>query len=143
MDNRIAKITIIGKPTGKGRPKFSRQGNFIRTYTPEKTVNYENLVKMAWYNEGLEKMEGKITATIFAYFKIPKAVSKKKRAQMDGAFYDKKPDTDNLAKSILDALNGIAYDDDSQVVSLLVSKKYTDGEEKAVLILEEVGDATV
>ena len=135
----IAKITIVGKPTGKGRPKFSRQGNFIRTYTPDKTVNYENLVKLSWAESGNQMLHGKIYATIYAFFKIPKSVSKKKRAEMAGAHYDKKPDADNLAKSILDALNGIAYDDDSQVVGLLVEKRYTDGEEeKAVLILEEV-----
>ena len=36
------KFTIRGEPKGKGRPKFSRQGNIVRTYTPDTTANYEN-----------------------------------------------------------------------------------------------------
>lgn len=132
----VAQFTIPGKPIGKGRPKFARQGNFIRTYTPEKTVNYENLVKLAWMQSGCEKLNGNISARIIAYFPIPKSVSKKKRENMFKAFYDKKPDADNIAKAILDALNGIAYDDDSQVVSLEVIKLY-DEEEKCEVLLEE------
>lgn len=40
-----AEIVIKGEPVGKGRPKFARQGNYVKTYTPEKTVEYENLIK--------------------------------------------------------------------------------------------------
>ena len=40
------KFTIRGEPKGKGRPKFSRQGNIVRTYTPDTTANYENYVKV-------------------------------------------------------------------------------------------------
>ena len=39
-------------------------------------------------------------------------------------WYDKKPDVDNIAKAVLDALNGIAYDDDKQITSLVIDKKY-------------------
>ena len=38
----------------------------------------------------------------------------------------KKPDIDNVEKIILDALNGIAYDDDKQVVEEASSKLYSD-----------------
>ena len=37
-----------------------------------------------------------------------------------------KPDTDNIAKSILDSLNGIAYLDDKQVIKLVVEKYYAE-----------------
>lgn len=139
---KYVSFKIIGKPIGKGRPKFSRRGNFIRTYTPEQTVNYENLVKLSWMQKMAEsgeegKLEGKIHAYIHAYFKIPASVSKKKRAQMLYSGYDHKPDADNIAKSILDALNGIAYDDDAQVVSLTVEKTYGD-EECVIVNLEEI-----
>ena len=128
-------FTIIGKPCGKGRPKFSRQGDYVRTYTPEKTVEYENLVRLAWVQSGGEKLSGTIKATINAYFPIPKSVSKKKRKEMDGAFYTKKPDCDNIAKIILDALNGIAYDDDSQIACLSVMKLYDADETKVIVTL--------
>ena len=127
-------FTIVGKPCGKGRPKFARRGEYVTTYTPEKTVNYENLVRFAWVQSGAKKLEGVISATINCYFPIPKSVSKKKRVAMDGAFYTKKPDCDNIAKIILDALNGIAYDDDSQVAMLNVVKLY-DAEETMVKVI--------
>lgn len=126
-------FTIVGKPCGKGRPRFSTAGGYARSYTPAKTVEYENLVRMEWEKSGAKKLEGVISAEIYAYFPIPKSVSKKKRAALDGAAYTKKPDCDNIAKIILDALNGIAYDDDSQVALLRV-KKFYDAEETKVVV---------
>ena len=131
-------FTILGKPIGKGRPRFSTAGGYARSYTPAKTVEYENLVRMEWEKTGAKKLEGVISAVIYAYFPIPKSVSKKKRALMDGRFYTSKPDCDNIAKIILDALNGIAYDDDSQVASLRVKKLYDAEETKVVVELAEV-----
>lgn len=124
------KFTVYGKPVAKGRPRFSNRGGFVRSYTPEKTINYENLVKLSFIEqvEDKKKLEGMIYAEIIAYFPIPKSTSKKNAELMRNCeiMHTKKPDCDNLAKSILDALNGIAYDDDSQVCSLLVSKFYGD-----------------
>ena len=131
-------FTIIGKPCGKGRPRFSTAGGYARSYTPAKTVEYENLVKMEWERSGAKKLEGVISAVIYAYFPIPKSVSKKKRAALNGTAYTKKPDCDNIVKIILDALNGIAYDDDSQVASLRVKKLYDAEETKVVVELAEV-----
>lgn len=130
-------INIPGKVVGKQRPKFSRQGNFVKTYTPEKTVNYENWVKMCWMNSGQEKMQGNIIAVIVARFMIPQSFSKKKRNELNEKPCPKKPDCDNIAKSILDALNGIAYDDDAQIVELSVSKVYSANEEGVDLYLTE------
>ena len=134
----IAKLNIVGKVIGKQRPKFSTRGGFVKTYTPDQTVNYENYVKMLWLQSGQEKLTGNIKATIDADFMIPKSFSKKKRNALDGAYCQKKPDCDNIAKSILDALNGIAYDDDSQIVEIVVRKCYSGSGEGAVLTLEEV-----
>lgn len=122
---------------GKQRPKFSRAGNFIRTYTPEQTINYENFVKMCWMNSGAEKLKGNIIAVIVARFIIPQSYSKKKRKELNGGYCPKKPDCDNIAKSILDALNGIAYDDDSQIIDLSVTKLYSAEEEGVDLYLTE------
>lgn len=130
-------INIPGKVVGKQRPKFSRQGNFVKTYTPEKTVNYENWVKMCWMNSGQEKIQGNIIAVIVARFMIPQSFSKKKRKELNEKPCPKKPDCDNIAKSILDALNGIAYDDDAQIVDLSVSKVYSATEEGVDLYLTE------
>lgn len=131
-------FTIVGKPCGKGRPKFARRGEYVTTYTPEKTVNYENLVKLAWMERGGEKLHGAIAATIVAHFPIPKSVSKKKRGELQGTWYTGKPDGDNIAKIILDALNGIAYDDDSQVASQSVMKFYTADQARTSVMLTEL-----
>ena len=130
-------IHIPGKPIGKARPKFSRQGNFVKTYTPEKTVNYENWVKMCWMQSEQEKLSGNIIAVIVARFIIPQSYSNKKRRELNENPCPKKPDCDNIAKSILDALNGIAYDDDAQIVDLSVSKVYSADEEGVDLYLTE------
>ena len=130
-------INIPGRCIGKQRPKFSRQGNLVKTYTPEKTVNSENWVKMCWMNSGQEKLSGNIIAVIVARFMIPQSFSKKKRRELNEKPCPKKPDCDNIAKSILDALNGIAYDDDAQIVDLSVSKVYSATEEGVDLYLTE------
>ena len=64
---------------------------------------------------------------IIAYFDIPKSVSKKKRqAMLDKKIRPtKKPDSDNLAKSICDACNKVAYRDDASIVDLQVRKFYS------------------
>lgn len=126
---------IVGEPQGKGRPRFSTRGGFVKTYTPEKTASYENFVKLCYLNKYKgQKLDGEIIAEIIAYFSIPKSFSKKKRVQaIEGKIMPtKKPDTDNIAKTILDSLNGIAFEDDKQVVALLVKKLY--GEEAKVVV---------
>ena len=125
------RFTVFGEPTGKGRPKFSTFNGHAVAYTPSKTVNYENLVKLSYQqqlgNKPFEK-DIPLEAIITAFFSIPKSASKRKAAQMiEGKIrHTKKIDADNLAKACLDALNGIAYYDDSQICSLRVSKWYSD-----------------
>ncbi|HBQ85358.1 MAG TPA: RusA family crossover junction endodeoxyribonuclease [Syntrophomonas sp.] len=130
------KLIIPGEPTGKARPRVTKQGI---AYTPKKTVNYETLVQEIYAIEhGNKRLEGEITARITAYFSIPKSASKKKKADMlSGQIRPtKKPDGDNLAKIILDSLNSIAYKDDSQVVELTVSKYYGDSPRVEVELIE-------
>jgi len=118
----MTHFVVPGLPRGKGRPRFSRNGH---TYTPKDTILYENLVATS-YDGG--KLEGDLSAKIVCYFPIPASTTKKKREMMltERVYYNHKPDLDNLAKIILDSLNGIAFDDDRQVVRLEVSKFYSD-----------------
>lgn len=119
---------IPGEPKGKGRPRFTRNG---RTYTPEQTAVYENLVKVmfmqAYPVTQPIPQNIPLEAHITAFFPIPKSVSKSRAADMERGFElpTKKPDTDNIAKIILDSLNGIAYHDDAQIVRLTVVKSYS------------------
>lgn len=139
MDNKTISFVVPGKPMGKQRPRFSRTSTGVRTYTPRKTQEYEDLVRISYRAVSKRKLEGAISATIYGYFEPPASASKKQREKMlSGEIsYIKKIDSDNLAKSILDALNGVAYDDDSQVCLLIVQKLY--GEKARVeVVLEEI-----
>lgn len=130
------KIEIPGKPLGKQRPKFGK--GF--TYTPKKTVDYENYVKFIFQQKyGQPNLTGQIKADIIVYFDVPQSASKTKKTEMllNMIRPTKKPDCDNIAKIILDSLNGIAYADDKQIISLSVEKYYSDTP-KVCLILKEV-----
>lgn len=135
-------FTIPGQPKGKMRPKVTMQGGFAHAYTPKETTSYENYVRVM-YQICKNKMflDGAIRADIVAFFPIPKSTSKKNKALMLAGEikYTKKVDCDNLAKIVLDSLNGIAYKDDAQVYELSVKKLYAE-EPKVVVTLTEVGD---
>lgn len=79
-------------------------------------------------------MNGALYVFIKAAFTPPKSTSKKKREALLGTGYCHKPDCDNIAKAILDALNGMAYDDDASVVEVAVKKVYGDVDETIVCI---------
>lgn len=132
----MIRLIIPGEPMGKQRPRVTRFG----TYTPKKTVEYENWVKTCYtLSETRDKLEGTIKAEIKAYMSIPKSTSKKKRQEMlEGKIRPtKKPDVDNMAKIILDSLNKLAFDDDKQIVECSIEKWY--GEEPRVEVtLSEV-----
>lgn len=131
------EFTISGKPCGKGRPRHTKSGH---TYTPEATVNFETLTKLAYQQAGGGMHEGAISLTIYAYYSIPQSASKKKQtAMLEGHEMPMiKPDVDNVAKIIMDALNQIAYSDDKQVVDLRVLKAYS-AEPRTKVVVEEAG----
>jgi Holliday junction resolvase RusA-like endonuclease len=125
----MTHFEVMGMPQGKAR---ARTGKGF-SYTPEKTVLYENLVKHSFL-AAKEKQtyfdKEPLAMTIFAYFPIPKSMTKKDREKVrrNELFPTKKPDADNVAKVICDALNGVAYHDDTQIISLEVKKAYTEAE---------------
>lgn len=135
------KFTVLGEPVGKGRPRFRNAGNFVQTYTPEKTVNYETLVQLEYRRQCHDfKFEKEIPldVRITAYYGIPKSASKKKAQLMRDRKIRpiKKPDADNVIKAILDALNKIAYHDDTQVADLQLRRFYSDNP-RVVITMQE------
>ena len=112
---KTVAFTVPGEPTGKARPRVVRG----HAFTPEKTVLYENLIKTEYERQcGRAIFEGPVGVTVIAYYSIPKSDSRKKRdLKINGALRPmKKPDADNVLKCICDALNGVAFVDDAQVV---------------------------
>lgn len=134
----MEKFEVIGNIVGKGRPRFTRIGGYVRTYTPKKTHDYENLIKESYTGK---MYEGALKIRINAFFMIPKSYTKKKRQELPGKVYMMKPDIDNIAKSVLDGLNGVAWSDDTQVVEMSITKHYAmDDIEKLVISIEGIDE---
>lgn len=134
----MIEFEMLGKPLGKARPRVTRKGF---TYTPQKTVNYESLIRYTFQSKfpNHKPFEGIVKATITAIYEIPKSYTKKKINEIKehNYLYNHKSDCDNIAKIVLDSLNGIAYRDDAQVAILNVCKLY--GERSKIIIkLEEL-----
>ena len=136
----IITFSIPGPARGKGRPRFVRQGNFARAYTPAETVSYESLVRMAAEKSMLGKppVLGAVAIKIIVTVTVPASWSaKKQREALAGNMRPtKKPDMDNIAKAICDACNGILYRDDAQVTDLMMAKKYGDHDGVRVFMSE-------
>ncbi len=126
------EFTIPGAPQGKARPKVTRNkysGKSL-TYTPDKTVAYEELTRSRYQDaaNGFKfSDDAQVCVLITARYPIPKSKSKRiKAAMLAGQIKPtKKPDWDNIGKIVCDALNGIAYEDDSQIVLGQVAKVYS------------------
>ncbi len=122
------RFTVYGDPRGKGRLRFTRQGH---KYIDHSTADYERTVANEWKDGQfcyIEPMPTEIT--IDAFFKVPTSLSKKKRAELFGTAFLHKPDADNIGKIVLDALNGLAYQDDRQIDRLTVNKKYVGSDDE-------------
>lgn len=137
---------VPGMPVGQGRPRF---GNG-RAYKDKKDTTNEAVIANACVQASREQgahlpahpKEGTgFDVTIYAYFPIPKALTKAKRQEVaDSRRYPtRKPDIDNIAKAVFDALSGKAWVDDSAVVSLLIEKSYGEEPRLEVAVAWEEG----
>ena len=119
-----------GKIQPKQRPKATRKGRFITVYTPIETVKSEEDIvrqfRQQFKNHVAWAKDSPVTMAIELYVAVPKSFSKKKRslALANEMLPTGKPDVDNTAKTILDALNKHLYEDDGQVCELKVVKSY-------------------
>lgn len=134
----IYEFEVPGKITGKGRPRVNTSTAIA--YTPAKTKEYEDLIKQYFIIKyrAIKPLEGRLSVTIKAYFAIPKNTTKSKIGEMLNNTISpvKKPDIDNIAKIVLDALNKLAFKDDNQITKLNVEKIYSE-EEKLEILIEE------
>lgn len=125
-------FSIPGVPTGKRRPRFARRGKFITTYQPKEDASRENLIALA-YREAAGNVppyDGPVAIMLMAFFVPPKSWSKKKRDNPGSK--TSKPDLDNIEKSVLDGLNGVAFVDDAQVVRIGAGKQF--GEKNEIIV---------
>lgn len=134
------KIIIDGIPVPQLRPRATRMGKGIRMYDPKKVKDYKNYVgfeaKKQWGNAPV--LDKALSMHLVIYRQIPKSTSKKKSTQMnDGKIRPiVKPDISNYIKLIEDALNGVVYKDDSQIVELEAKKFYSNNPRVEIQVKE-------
>lgn len=129
-------------PIAQPRPKATTINGSARMYAAKASHPihaFKAGVRLAWQNAGSKKkIQGPIAAAITCVFPRPKSVPKK--LGTDRLAKSTKPDLDNLAKGVLDALNELAYHDDGQVYKLAITKCYAaEGETPGVWV--ELGEA--
>lgn len=135
----MREFKIPGKVQAKQRPRFSKSGI---VYTPKETRVYEDFVRVCYSDYAnqyqWEPYDGQLRAEIEVFIQVPKSDSKlNKQAKIIGEIRPTiKPDCDNLAKSLLDSLNGWAYQDDKQIVELEVKKFYSEEPGVRVKLME-------
>ena len=134
----IYEFEVPGKIIGKGRPRLNSYTGVV--YTPTRTKDYESLVEQYFLLKypRFKALEGRIKVSIIAYFSIPKTTKKADINEMleNNISPTKKPDIDNIVKSILDSMNKFAFKDDNQITKLEVEKKYSI-EDKLYVKIEE------
>ncbi len=118
-------FTVQGKPQPKQRARLGKGG---RVFTPAETRRYEAVVRdVAALYLGRWRRDGLYRLTVEAVFTD-----------------NRRRDADNVLKAVSDALNGVGYEDDNQVVESIARKMRSDsGGERTVVLLERVGDAPV
>ena len=125
---------MVGEPKGKERPRFCHNGQI---YTPKQTTTYEQQIIFDYYKQcGNVKFNenSQLELSVAAYFKIPK--KKKAEMRIGGIRPTKKPDGDNILKAVADALNGVCYKDDKNIVKMSIEKFYSDVPRIEVVVQE-------
>ena len=125
----MVTFKLDADPVGKQRARYARRGNFVQTYTPEKTRTYETLIKDSAIEAmgASEALQTPVSLYLYIRVPIPKSYSKKKVEDCLNGL-DKpirKPDASNILKSVEDGMNGVVYHDDSQIINIHVTKVYS------------------
>jgi Holliday junction resolvase RusA-like endonuclease len=136
----MIQFTVQGEAVAQGRPRFAhtKKGRTV-TYDPIKSRNFKQYVKLVASQHAPKKLiEGPILLEVDVYRSIPKSFSKKKTSEaIEGRIRPvTRPDADNFVKTIKDALSKVIWKDDSQVVSMIVHKWYSDSPRVEITIDE-------
>ena len=124
---RVIRFRVEGDVVAQGRPRLTTVGGHARAYDPAASRDYKHYVRLvASQHKGEGLMEGPVAVKLVVGRKIPSSWSKRKQdaAQKGEILPTTKPDVDNMAKGVKDALSGVIWRDDAQVVELTVRKVY-------------------
>lgn len=126
MGDSLISFTVYGEPVPWKRPRFNGKSKHV--FEDSKVKNYKAKVIEAFEESGGKVYEKDVPLrmSIRFYLSVPKSASQKKRLNLISNFFPtKRPDNDNLYKGIADALNGVAYYDDSQIVITHIHKLWS------------------
>ena len=137
----ILDLRVYGFPVAQGRPRaFKMRGTGqIRVYDPAKSKNWKQdvktqvLQKLAFTSDG-----GLVEGPLEGYlgFKMPRP----KSARKSDHYPAKRPDLENLSKAVFDAMEGVVYKDDAQIVRAVLEKDY-DPQPGVVIQVRAIGSA--
>lgn len=136
-DETSKSLVVFVEPVAKQRPRFANG----HAYTPTKTAEYEELLRLAWKATHKNCLTKYVTLECRFFMPIPKSWNQKNKnlAKNGKLLPDKKPDIDNLLKAVMDAGNECMWWDDRQVIKIKAEKFY--GEQPRVeIILTELED---
>jgi Holliday junction resolvase RusA-like endonuclease len=126
MSGDPVTVIVSGEAVAKGRPRMTRKGF---AYTPAATRKYEAHARLAAQlaMDGRPPIEGPVRVEMRIELPVPASWSQLKRT---GAITGhvkptSRPDIDNYVKGISDAINTIVLVDDSQIVELHATKKFS------------------
>ncbi len=132
-------LTVFANPIAASRPSVTRWSTYYKEpYNGYKSF-FRGKVIESMPENSLALFDASVALKMHVIFEmnIPKSYSKKKRLSLVGTYVIKKPDTDNLIKSVQDGLNGIVYHDDSQIANVNATKIYS-LEPKTIITIEEL-----
>lgn len=138
----IVEFNIPGRITGKGRPRFARVGDAIRTFTDKRTLNTEALIRSlaSVAMRGRLPFSGPVELRV--YICLNPAASWSNKRKRETIWVTGRPDADNILKVVGDALNRVVFNDDAQVASIIFQRTYvSDMPERVRVVVSDLGGA--
>lgn len=122
-------FTFEIEPVPQLRPRVSSRGGYVRVYDPPKVANFKRILRSLAVNQyARPPLLGPLSVSLTFYRPVQKSISQSER-ELRLSNESKpvvKPDTDNYVKATLDALNGVLWHDDAQIVKIIGEKRYGD-----------------
>jgi len=120
------KVIVYGDPKAQKRPRFARRGKFVTTYDPSE-LQKDNFICQIIKHKPKQPLEGALSLRCRYYMPIPKSLSKRKKLRLlqERTPHVKRPDLDNMDKFVMDCMNSIFYNDDSQIYNKQSFKFYS------------------